>query len=452
MNRWRRHFAVAVAVMTSLVLGPVVLADGWNDAAAGLAHDIAGVTGPGTVALSLRNVSGLPSSDVASIRRTLERSLLAAGVHLAEAAVAASEVEVTLSENLEGYLWAAAIRQGTETRVVLRAVPRKQAAAITAPASGVLLRETLLWSQASPILDVAVITAGDAGGPGGQILVLDPTKVSLLLPQQAKSGPALRDGDAGLPQQAKTGLAGDPGLPQQAKTGLAGDPGLRGSPGHWELAQTLPVVHARPFPRDVRGRIETGSDRLWHAYLPGAVCGVSATLPLEMSCHDSDDPWPLPGGGLAAAFDADRNFFAGTLAPGLGKQTTTLPFYSAAALPRTNYTLWLFAGMDGRVRAADGVNQIVLEAAGHWGSDIAAVKSGCGTMVLAAADGDYNGNDSVRAYEVADREPAPSSPALEFPGPVTALWSSSQPGAATAVVHNLRTNQYEAYNLAVLCP
>jgi hypothetical protein len=343
--------------------------------------------------------------------------LLGAGLHLADPAGAASEVEVTFSENLESYLWVASIHLGTETRVVMRAVPRKSAPAMAAAGSSVLLRKTLLWSQAAPILDAAAISAGN---PGAQLLVLDTEKASV----------------------------------------------LHGSPGHWELDQSLPITHARAFPRDVRGRLELGGDRLFRAYLPGTACSASATGPfhpsdptpgllgtLQMNCQDTDEPWPLqPGTGQAAAFAAARNFFTGALEPALGKQTATAPFYSAAGLPRPNYTLWLFAGVDGRVRATDGINEIVLGAASHWGSEIAAVKSECGTMVLASADADDAASDTVRTYEVADREPAPSSPALEFPGPVTALWSSSQEGTATAVAHNLRTNQYEAYSVAVLCP
>jgi hypothetical protein len=400
MSNWKRHFAVATLGAVALVLGPLAFADAWSDAAALLARDIAGITGPGTVALSLKNASSLPGADVAPIRHALEAHLLAAGVHLAEANTAASEVEVTLSENLEGYLWAASIRQGTETHAVMEAVPRTQAPATTDPGSSVLLRKTLLYSQESLILDVATID-------GGRLLVLDPERVSL----------------------------------------------LRGSPGNWKIDEALTVMHTRPFPRDVRGRLDAGGGRLFQAYLPGAVCSATSVAPLSMSCRDTDDPWPLqPANRQAAAFGPARNFFTGGLVPALGKQADTAPFYAAAALPRLNYTLWLFAGVDGRVRAADGVNEVVLDGAVHWGSDIAAVKSGCGTIVLADADHDNTENDTIRAYEVGDREPAPSSPPLEFPGPVTALWNSNQEGAATAVVHNLRINQYEAYSLVVVCP
>ena len=62
-----------------------------------------------------------------------------------------------------------------------------------------------------------------------------------------------------------------------------------------------------------------------------------------------------------------------------------------------------------------------------------------------------SGADSVRAYEIADRDPAPVSAALEFSGEITALWTEAKGDSAIAVVRNRETGDYEAFRLAVAC-
>jgi len=132
---------------------------------------------------------------------------------------------------------------------------------------------------------------------------------------------------------------------------------------------------------------------------------------------------------LGGFFAATRNFFTGVLSPGVGKQSSTAKFYSAAPLPRPSYTLWLFAGVDGTVRLLDGVTEQTARL--NWGSDLASVKTSCGSgwQVLATRPGDNSG-DSVRAFEFPDREPIAVSPALDFSGGVTALWTEAKGGSA----------------------
>src|SRR5262249_31653982 len=140
--------------------------------------------------------------------------------------------------------------------------------------------------------------------------------------------------------------------------------------GKWQQEQALSVTHARPWPRDLRGRLVPVRDHLLDVYLPGVYCRTSAVMPLNLTCRESDDPWPLvaAGGGttfpsfgaaasgvpstvapMGAFFAATRNFFTGALTPGIGKFTTVPKFYSAAYLPRDKYVLWLFPSVDGQV-------------------------------------------------------------------------------------------------------
>ena len=138
--------------------------------------------------------------------------------------------------------------------------------------------------------------------------------------------------------------------------------------------------------------------------------------------------------------------------PPIGKLTIVPPFYSAAGIPRPTYTLWVFARTDGSVHLMDGVNDVAIRAR-DWGSDLAAVKSSCGaqTQLLVTGIGDGETPDVVRAFEIADREPVEVARPVEFEGPITSLWTSSDGNSATAIVRNLKTGNYDAFELAITC-
>ena len=170
-----------------------------------------------------------------------------------------------------------------------------------------------------------------------------------------------------------------------------------------------------------------------------------------MSCSPSEDPWPLQTQGLSAFFSPARNFFTGALVPGIGKQKSAPPFYSAAAVPRANYALWIFAGIDGQVHLLDGINQQVLGKI-HWGSNVAAVHPACRPDSLVLADAaDSEPAESIQAFEVVDREPAAVSPKLTVNGSITALWSAPNGDGAIAVYRNSSTGNYEALQLTFDC-
>src|SRR5437763_9733938 len=107
--------------------------------------------------------------------------------------------------------------------------------------------------------------------------------------------------------------------------------------------------------------------------------------------------------------------------------------------------------VSGQVHLLDGVTDQTAGRLG-WGSDLASVRTGCGTgwQVLATASGE-TGADSVRAFEIADREPAPVSQPLDFNGSITAMWTESDGSGATVVSHNSETGKYEAYRLNLTC-
>lgn len=370
-------------------------ATSWDPSTAQLAKEIAAIAGPGTASLTVGNSSSISSDDVPQIRKTLEQQLRDAGVQLRSEENAATAVRVTLSENARGYLWVAEIQQGNETRIAMLEVERANAP-VPVTAQSVTLRKTLLWSQSNLMLDAALIKVGLQD----YIAVLEPMQVVV----------------------------------------------YRMTPGKPQIEQTLAIPNARAG-RDPRGRLVPATGYPFDVYVPGGTCTSNAALPLYLSCKQSDDPWPI--GSQKAFFNSSRNYFTGALAPAMGRPAP--PFYSAAELPRSNYSLWIFAGVNGQFRAVDKVNDVPLSVAStrEWGSDIAAIR-GCGnaTYVVASTPGSGE-EDSMRAYEVADREPVAVSLPLQMAGPVLALWREGD--AATAVVKNNRTNSYEAHSISVGC-
>jgi hypothetical protein len=408
-----------------IVIAICAQANDWNIPEQNLARKIVAVTGPGAVAFTVENRSSLGRRDSEIVRNGLRSALEAAGLRFVKTEQAAATVTVSLSENPASYVWVAEIQQGAgEPVVVMVSTPRLEGSAAARDAAPLTLRKTLLWTQDDPILDVIVLEETPAPT---HIAVLSPEKISLYRMQSGK----------------------------------------------WQTEQELPIVHQRPWPRDLRGRLMSARDHLFDAYLPGVTCSSSAASSLALNCRESDDPWPLVSGGFSgetlsvfpgtslangastivpqmkAFFAPTRNFFTGVLTPGAGKFTTMPKFYSAALLPRDKYTLWLFATIDGQTHLVDGMTDQVARLG--WGSDMTSLKTACGAGWQVLTSSASEQEDSIRAYEFPDRDPVAVSPALEFAGPVTALWTESRGDTAIAVSKNRETGSYEAYRVAMAC-
>ena len=409
---WRFLFLVAITFLTILAH-----AADWNAAEQQLARKIVAVTGPGAVAVTVENRSSLGRRDSEAVQNGLRYALEQLGIRFGDADQAAAIVTIWLSENTSSYVWVAQIRQGEgDPAVAMVSVPRLGGGPAVHDSMPMALRRTLLWTQDDPILDVAVL---EEGATPTRIVVLDPAKVSLYRWQDSK----------------------------------------------WQTEQVMEIPHARPWPRDLRGKLITAKDHLLDVYLPGVSCHSAGGNLLSLNCRDSEDPWPLvargmnedpPVSGAAAIapqfafFSPTRNFFTGVLSPGLGKGVSVPSFYSAAALPRGKYSLWLFAAIDGQVHMIDGLSDRTARL--DWGSDLTMVKSSCGAgwQILSTTAGARSG-DAVRAYEIPDRDPVAASAAADFAGKITALWTESRGDAAVAVVKNPETGSYEAFRLAMAC-
>src|SRR5208282_4063798 len=418
--RARASSGLRIGWLTSFLLATVFLpsslcASGLGDTARQLAHKIAAAAGPGAFALEVTNRSSLDDKSVREVRSALEAELHVEGVHATKAEQAMGTVEVVLSESLREYVWTAEIVIGSdEKKVAMVSLPRSPIGTPFAAAMPIVLKATLLFAQEQPMLDVSLVEM-----PGGsRLIVLDDGKVAIYRHQGA-----------------------NPAGPTPA--------------GRWEFETSSPIAHARTFPRDVRGRLLLRRDHLFDAYLPGTFCrsNSSAVAPLILICNDTDDPWPLTpeDNGVRAFYAASRNFFTGALSPGIGKVSNVPSFYSAAALPRSSYTLWAFAAVDGSLHLVDGMTDQLIRG-GKWGSDLAVVNSRCGTgtQLLVSESGDTE-HDGMRAFEIPDRDPVAVSSAAEFDGRIVALWPESSGNGAAAIVRRKDTGWYEAYRVSISC-
>jgi hypothetical protein len=324
-------------------------------------------------------------------------------------------VRVTLSQTAQQGLWVAEVQQGPEMRVAIVTAPN-----LAPPAepqgTPVLLRRTLLFSQTAPILDAELFTLAGDSLPAAHLVVLSLEQIAIYH----------RDESAG---------------------------------DTWVKDQSFEIAHVRPYPRDVRGRLQSDATALFKAYLPGVICTASqqtlaSNREVTFSCADSDDPWPI--GSRKAFYNSSRNYFTGVTTPDSGPAPG--PFYTAADLPQRTGTATVYSEVSGQFRLYSSGSLKSLSGSRDWGSDVVGVQSGCGSgaQLLATASG-VALQDSLRAYEVEGRNAIAVSPPLPMDGEVTAIWpmiSAKVPDVAPAVVAILKKQQplkYEAYRVSLVC-
>lgn len=388
----------------------------WNQPAAVLADQIAGVLGPGEARLDLRNLSTIPAVDLPQIRSLLQRDLKAHGVQLS-GADSANTIRVTLSEDARERLWVAEIVEGNETKVVMVHVSPGVPVETAAP-GGLTLRSQAIFTSPDPLLAVLETTNG--------LVVLEPEQVAV----------------------------------------------FASSTSGWHELTHVAVGQKRPLARDPQGLLlPTPDGSGFTAWLAGTEClGSPASGAWSIACHESDDPWPLlqaitSTGPVAmnAFFSGARDYFTGVITPSPGIDLP--PFYSAALIPRaTGAAALLIEGIDGKVQlleagaaapagASSQATAALKPVAGtrDWGSDFALVHSGCGfgTQIIADASGEALA-DSLRAFDLPGLEAVSASAPLSLPGTVTALWTAPDGRSVLAIVRSA-TSQYEVDRVSALC-
>jgi hypothetical protein len=437
----------------------------WNEAAGALAAKILEhLTSGNALALTVKNISSLGDDDVAQVRRALRSQLRSRQARLTASKQANADVQVTLSENTEAYLWIAEIRdhsfprapgEDTGNPVVMVSIARTSVDDRHPTAEPLSIRKTRVYLQSDPMLDIALLENPPVGPASSPV----------------PAGAAARILVLGLDSVALYEKVESP------ETGGKGG-------GQWRPKQSAPFARLRPWPRDARGRIIVRPDSRFDAYLPGSICSGALEPVLTLECHESDEPWPLVGGegegnsanasigvGPAAYFTPDRNFFDGRVKLDDDRELKMPPFLAVVVMPPNGATHaglptlsrrvapgvagppgWVLSGLDGRAQLLNSNAEPVANIGG-WGSQIVGLQSGCGGgwQLLASQARDLNETDAVQAYEIVNRKPVPVSTPIEFGGPITELWPLADGSEAIAISRNLQTADYEAFRLSVSC-
>ena len=168
----------SIVFVLALLLNARVNAQNWAQAEEQLAGKIVSATGPKSMAVEVLNRSSLSPATADDIRRNLLTQLAVLGVRFAAPEQAAATVRVSLSEDLQSYVWIAEIRESANSlSIVMVSLPRSAPLTVGSDAAALVIRRIPLWSQAERILDVAVIDGNPA-----RMLVLDANSVTVLPP------------------------------------------------------------------------------------------------------------------------------------------------------------------------------------------------------------------------------------------------------------------------------
>src|SRR5579859_2083 len=361
----------------------------------------AAIQGKLTIAPNFVNLSSLPSFEFqkacGAFQSEIEQQTKA--FHAASSQeIPPASVSVTLAENLRDFLWIAQLTQGQSQQTFFVSVPREMVIQTGQPSPSVTLEKEFLLSQPEPILDADFLPASP--GSPQSLLVLQPSRVALFAQQN----------------------------------------------GAWRLQSAAPIAHTTPWPRDVRGRLQQGAAGE-EAVLPGVICNITVSSALSASCKPGNAGWLFSAGFLRAfsllpTAAANGNTFS---FPALGSQQFSSlaviapPVSSGASAPVIATT------PNGRALLFEGSSTPVASFPG-WGSEVAALYSTTRAPwpLLVTHAGDWTAPDSVRAFNIIDRQAVAISGEINFDGPITALWSEDE-NTVLAVSRNIKTGMYEAY-------
>ncbi len=411
-NSTRLLLSPVLSLLLALMLPPAGHGQSrWDKPATDLATRIAEILGPGQAQLTLFNRSSIPASELAPIRRLLEQALRAHGVQPA-GTESANQIRVTLSETDHQRLWVAEIIEGSQTQYAMLPFDR-EGTTPTQHEAGILLTRKVLW------------TSADAA-PSPILAALETPNGLILLEKEAIAIETI-------------------------------------TPTGWHEEKRVELSRHSIQSRDPRGMLIPSPDG-FTAFTANIQCEGKLVSPADwtLHCRESDDPWPVNSSILSPDLPSDRtplrafynparNFFTGVLTPSPAPnlQADMPPFYSIVALPGPRL---LLGSIDGKLQLLDGNNLRPVSGTRDWGSDFAAIRSGCGssTQVLASTSGEAE-NDSLRAYELPAQEAVPASAPLEFDGTVTALATVPDGTSVLAIIRKSAT-EWEVDRVAALCP
>jgi len=377
----------------------------WANRIGTLADQIAEAVRPSkAISLEVQNISSLGAADVEMIRQGLQQQLARRGIRIG---TDGSDVKVTLSENIECFVWIAEVRRKDEATVFIASLEGKATANLPTVRHAVVLQREIVWQQTEPMMDFLVADVTPEGLP--VMFVLEAKRIV----------------------------------------------SYRKEKGSWNAAQTFPIPVPDHRPRDLRG-LADAFEELFSFQLSDANCEGAAAQKFELTCKKGSPPaWPILSGGQERGsmnIVSNRNYFDGDLDVYGDVETHEPPFYSIAVMRRMKGSQWILAELDGESRKYDESLKATAAYSG-WGDEIVAVAPGCGNdwQILASAAGDWTELDRLRSYDVAKDAAVADSEPLEFSGPILALWPMLDARTARVVSKNLQTGMYEASIVTVTC-
>ena len=377
----------------------------WNEAVHALAGKVTpALTASHTFAIEVSDVSQSAPVDLIALHRTLSDQLTILGGREVEAASADSHVNVTISKGVDGYLLVAEVAGSAATQTVMVPVANEEAVAAQ-PGPTPSLSRKIVWQQQREFLDFA---QADIDASHSVWYLLEPERIEV-----------------------------------------------------YEFSGGSQILHesrtlGRAFAsRDPRGRISVTDATHVTTYLAGMQCDSAWNPTFGIQCKEiPGQQWPM--GVVSWRFESPRNYFSGNMIFSNSIETKFPAFYSAASpSPETsgpNRSRWVISGIDGQTQLLGGAADATGTFSG-WGSDIVTLEPVCGSkwQVLATGAGDWTQPDRMQLYEITDQRAVAVGQPLDVPGPVLALWPTSDGKSARVVLKNLETGFYEASIVTPSC-
>jgi hypothetical protein len=339
-----------IACSHAVAQTPTLLPPQWNEAVTRLADKIAADVSPlHPLSFETKNISGLDAAEVANLQAALEAELKNRSFRIAAADSTSpqsiTDVQFTVSQGVAGYILAAEIhtaQKDTGAQAAIVSAPKSPPGAGQQPGESLTLSKRLVWQQPEKILDFVLFS--EPAGTYSTLVILEPDRLV----------------------------------------------SYRSSDAEWQAWRSVPIAHAKPWPRDLAGQINVDEKIV---ILPGVQCSGDLSSLENFKCSASDQP--LDGGRAAA-----------------------------------------------RISGRDESSQVQLDA-----------RCGANSVIVATGTGDWIQSDSMQGYLSKDRKqpPVSSGVGIEFDGPVVALNAQGRESAARAIVLNLKTGNYEGYIVTATC-
>lgn len=357
--------------------------------------------------LVMQDLTGqLSTAELNDVQQVCAAELRANSLRQSAEASANVAIRFTLSEDMNERLWVADFTRDGKTAVAFAAFKRSEGSSAPAFAARTIrIQPQLLYEQVDPILDF-VVTSKFTDGTATGIAVLGTDSVSF----------------------------------------------HNWSDGQWHLGKVLPISHEASSTRDPRGHlsIDQKQGKLW-AGVPGTFCESDALAIAPPTCKSSERWVFMIALELIVVQEpvAGRNFFHDTDP----RFNPNLQFYSSAdVVADAGKQGKLVAGLDGRLSFLRGRDAPVA-VSGPFGSDLLEATSPCTgqAVLLFTGHGDYTMTDQLQAFELIGKQTVAAGVAADLPGPITALLGDFRFEPVHAVVRNLRTGHYEAYQISLSC-